>query len=64
MSWTSGPAPGVRARPGKAPVALWQALLHIGARRVNEPNTLTWNELMSSDLAAALQRRCLQAPEA
>ena len=40
-------------RPG-APVALWQAGTHVGATLVNEPNTLTWNELVSSDLAAAL----------
>jgi predicted enzyme related to lactoylglutathione lyase len=40
--------------PSGAPVALWQARNHIGARRVNEPNTLTWNELMSNDLDAAL----------
>jgi uncharacterized protein len=40
--------------PGGAAVGLWQAGAHIGATRVNEPNTLTWNELTSSDLDAAL----------
>ena len=40
--------------PVGTPVALWQAGNHIGARIVNEPNTLTWNELTSSDLEAAL----------
>jgi len=40
--------------PSGAPVALWQAGNHIGATLVNEPNTLTWNELISTDLDAAL----------
>lgn len=40
--------------PSGAPVALWQAGRHIGATLVNEPNTLTWNELTSSDLDVAL----------
>ena len=40
--------------PSGAAVALWQADTHIGATLVNEPNTLTWNELTSSDLDAAL----------
>ena len=40
--------------PTGAPVALWQAGTTIGATLVNEPNTLTWNELTSNDLATAL----------
>ncbi len=35
--------------PGGAPVALWQANEHIGAALVDEPGTLTWNELITSD---------------
>jgi hypothetical protein len=42
------------ADPSGAAVGLWQASAHIGATLVNEPNTLTWNELTSNDLAAAL----------
>lgn len=33
--------------PAGAPVALWQAGQHIGATMVNEPGTLTWNELIT-----------------
>lgn len=33
--------------PAGAPVALWQAGGHIGATLVNEPGTLTWNELIT-----------------
>ena len=40
--------------PTGAAVALWQAGTHIGATRVNEPNTLIWNELTSADLDRAL----------
>jgi uncharacterized protein len=36
-----------------APVALWQADQHIGATLVNEPGTLTWNELITANPAAA-----------
>jgi len=39
--------------PSGAAVALWQANQHIGATRVNEPGTITWNELITSDPAAA-----------
>jgi len=39
--------------PGGAPVALWQANQHIGATMVNEPGTLTWNELITTDPSAA-----------
>jgi len=35
--------------PSGAPVALWQANQHIGATLVNEPGTINWNELLSSD---------------
>jgi uncharacterized protein len=38
--------------PAGAPVALWQANQHIGATLVNEPGTLTWNELITADPAA------------
>jgi len=33
--------------PAGAPVALWQAGQHIGATLVNEPGTLSWNELIT-----------------
>jgi hypothetical protein len=42
------------ADPTGAVVGLWQARGHIGATRVNEPNTLVWNELTTSDVAAAV----------
>jgi predicted enzyme related to lactoylglutathione lyase len=32
---------------------IWQAKAHLGAERVNEPNTLIWNELMTRDYDAA-----------
>jgi predicted enzyme related to lactoylglutathione lyase len=35
--------------PSGAAVALWQANKHIGATLVNEPGTLAWNELITSD---------------
>jgi predicted enzyme related to lactoylglutathione lyase len=35
--------------PAGAPVALWQANQHIGATLVNEPGTVSWNELITSD---------------
>ena len=38
--------------PSGAPVALWQAGQHIGATLVNEPGTLNWNELVTSDPGA------------
>ena len=37
--------------PSGAPVALWQAGQHIGATLVNEPGTINWNELVTTDLA-------------
>ncbi|HEX6523696.1 MAG TPA: VOC family protein, partial [Streptosporangiaceae bacterium] len=39
--------------PSGAAVALWQANQHIGATLVNEPGTVTWNELITDDPAAA-----------
>jgi predicted enzyme related to lactoylglutathione lyase len=42
------------ADPSGAAVGLWQAAGHIGATLVNEPNTLTWNELRTNDVAGAL----------
>jgi predicted enzyme related to lactoylglutathione lyase len=38
--------------PGGAAVALWQAGSHIGAGLVNEPGTLTWNELITTNPSA------------
>ena len=35
--------------PSGAPVALWQANQHIGATLVNEPGTINWNELITTD---------------
>src|SRR6202045_5319448 len=35
--------------PSGAAVAFWQANQHIGATLVNEPGTVTWNELISND---------------
>ena len=35
--------------PAGAAVALWQANQHIGATLVNEPGTVTWNELVTDD---------------
>jgi predicted enzyme related to lactoylglutathione lyase len=42
------------ADPSGAAVGLWQAGGRIGATLVNEANTLTWNELVTTDAAAAL----------
>jgi predicted enzyme related to lactoylglutathione lyase len=39
--------------PGGAAVALWQAGQHIGAGLVNEPGTVIWNELITTDPSAA-----------
>jgi predicted enzyme related to lactoylglutathione lyase len=38
--------------PSGAAVALWQAKDHIGASLVNEPGTVTWNELTTADSSA------------
>lgn len=39
--------------PSGAAVALWQAKDHVGAALVNEPGTVIWNELVSTDSSAA-----------
>src|ERR1700741_1400269 len=39
--------------PGGAMVAFWQPNEHIGARLVNEPGTVTWNELVTTDPSSA-----------
>src|SRR5580658_3573012 len=39
--------------PSGAAVAFWQASQHIGATLVNEPGTVTWNELITTDPSAA-----------
>ena len=39
--------------PSGAPVALWQANQHVGAGLVNEPGTVGWNELITTDPDAA-----------
>jgi predicted enzyme related to lactoylglutathione lyase len=41
--------------PQGAFFAVWQPRQHIGAQRVNEPGTLTWNELATTDVDAAKQ---------
>ncbi|MDJ0961115.1 MAG: VOC family protein [Acidimicrobiia bacterium] len=41
------------ADPTGAAVGLWQAGTHTGAQLVNEHGTLTWNELLTDDTAAA-----------
>jgi uncharacterized protein len=43
----------VVADPQGAMFCLWQAKKHIGATIRDEANTLCWNELMTSDIAAA-----------
>ena len=40
--------------PSGAPVALWQAGRHIGATLVNEPGTINWNELVTTDPGVAV----------
>ncbi len=39
--------------PQGNPFGLWQSGMHTGARIVNEPGSLTWNEAMTADSAAA-----------
>jgi predicted enzyme related to lactoylglutathione lyase len=41
------------ADPQGATFAIWQAKKHIGATIRDEPNTLCWNELMTSDIDGA-----------
>ncbi len=45
----------VLADPTGAVICLWQAKEHIGAELVNEHGTLTWNELIASDIPAATE---------
>ena len=40
------------ADPLGAIIGVWQPKLHKGAGIVNEPGTLTWNELVTTDSAA------------
>ena len=42
------------ADPAGAAISLWKAGDHIGADVCNEPNTMSWNELMTRDVDAAL----------
>jgi len=39
--------------PQGAPIGIWQPKLHKGAGIVNEPGTLTWNELTTTDTDSA-----------
>ena len=39
--------------PQGNPFGLWQSGMHTGARIVNEPGSLTWNEAMTADSTAA-----------
>lgn len=41
------------ADPAGAVIGVWQPKEHKGAGIVNEPGTLAWNELMTTDVAAA-----------
>ncbi len=43
------------ADPGGAAFSVWKAGRHIGAEVCNEPNTYSWNELMTRDLDRALE---------
>lgn len=43
----------VFADPTGAVICLWQPGAHTGAQIVNEPNTYSWNELMTRDVDAA-----------
>lgn len=40
--------------PAGASVGVWQPMLHQGADVFNQPGTLTWNELQSRDVQAAM----------
>jgi len=41
------------ADPQGAIFALWEPKRHIGARIINEPNAMCWNELMTTDIDKA-----------
>ncbi|MBW3537653.1 MAG: VOC family protein [Actinobacteria bacterium] len=45
----------VFADPGGAAFSAWEPRQHIGARLVDEPGTLSWNELVTRDIDAAKQ---------
>src|SRR5207342_2021048 len=49
------------ADPSGAFVGLWQAARHLGADVVNEPGTVTWNELVTTgqDLALPFYEKVL-----
>jgi len=44
---------GILADPAGAVVGIWQPRTHKGALIVNEPNTLCWNELVTTDIPGA-----------
>ncbi|HUA95568.1 MAG TPA: VOC family protein [Acidimicrobiales bacterium] len=44
---------GILADPAGAVVGIWQPRTHKGALIVNEPNTLCWNELVTTDVPGA-----------
>jgi predicted enzyme related to lactoylglutathione lyase len=44
---------GIVQDPVGSVTSVWQPREHIGAELVNEPGTFTWNELATSDVAAA-----------
>ena len=43
----------VLADPVGSFISIWQPVQHIGSELVNEPGTFAWNELATTDLAAA-----------
>lgn len=45
---------GILADPAGAVVGIWQPRTHKGALIVNEPNTLCWNELVTTDVPGAI----------
>lgn len=45
----------VIADPTGAFFAIWEPRRHIGAQRVNDPGCLTWNELSTNDVPAAIE---------
>jgi predicted enzyme related to lactoylglutathione lyase len=45
----------ILADPGGARVSLWQAGEHIGATKVNQPTSLCWNELATSNIDASIR---------
>lgn len=43
----------IAADPTGAAFGVWQPKSHIGAQLINEPNTMCWNELITTDTEAA-----------